>query len=520
MTNPIVTHTLTGAALLSALVLAACGGGSGGSTSTAASSSVAQTASGTVTGFGSVYVDGVEIEDARATTRVENADGSYSATALQLGQRVRVAHDGSGTASGVTVDAAVIGAVASGSINTTALTFQVAGQAVKANTDSTLGVVTVYGGGYTAFTDIAAADLVEVHGSVVYDSTAATYVVQATRIEKKSAISAVRVMGKIASLDTTAKTFAINGLTVSYASATLAPSTATLANDQTVAVWGPSSALVVSGGTLTLTASRVKVINSSLADTVTSGTTQLGGLVSNYSASAGSFEIEGVKVLVGSATITPTGATLASGAYVQVTGTVGSDGSITATTIRVRQASTTDDLARVRLAGAIESLADQTSFVVRGVPVDAAGIDLASACPGVTLAVGTVVKVTASVQSGTDVVLATSLACTSATTYTMRSTSGTAGTVDSTAKTFVLTTASATTQKVQWSDQTVFAGVTATTLDGVAVVVDGYLDTSGTLIARKIRNPAVSSGRQDSDAYSGLDTSTSRSWTQYRSSRH
>ena len=67
---------------------------------------------------------------------------------------------------------------------------------------------------------------------------------------------------------------------------------------------------------------------------------------------------------------------------------------------------------------------------------------------------------------------------------------------------------------------TVFAGVTATTLDGVAVVVDGYLDTSGTLIARKIRNPAVSSGRQDSDAYSGLDTSTSRSWTQYRSSRH
>ena len=113
MTNPIVTHTLAGAALLSALVLAACGGGSGGSASTAASSSVAQTASGTVTGFGSVYVDGVEIEDARATTRVENADGSYSATALQLGQRVRVAHDGSGTASGVTVDAAVIGAVAS-----------------------------------------------------------------------------------------------------------------------------------------------------------------------------------------------------------------------------------------------------------------------------------------------------------------------------------------------------------------------------------------------------------------------
>lgn len=520
MTNPILTRTLSGAALLSALVLAACGGGGGSSSTSGASSSIAQSASGTVTGFGSVYVDGVEIEDARATTRVENADGSYSVVALQLGQRVRVAHDGSGSASGVTVDAAVIGAVASGSIDTTALSFRVAGQAVRANTDSTLGVVTVYGGGYTAFTDIAATDLVEVHGSVVYDSTAKAYVVQASRIEKKAAITAVRVMGKIASLDTTARTFAINGLTVSYAAATLAPSTATLANDQTVAVWGPSSALVASGSTLTLSASRVKVINSSLADSITSGTTQLGGLVSNYSASAGSFEIEGVKVRVGSATVTPTGATLASGAYVQVTGTVGTDGSITATTIRVRQASTTDDLARVRLTGAIESLTDQTSFVVRGVPVDAAGIDLATACPGVTLAVGTVVKVTASVQSGTDVVLASSLACTSASTYTMRSTSGTAGTVDSTAKTFILTTAGATTQKVQWSDQTVFAGVIATTLDGVAVVVDGYLDTSGTLVARKIRNPAVTSGRQDSDAYSGLDTSSGRSWNQYRSSRH
>lgn len=203
----------------------------------------------------------------------------------------------------------------------------------------------------------------------------------------------------------------------------------------------------------------------------------------------------------------------------QVTGTVGTDGSITATTLRVRQASTTDDLARVRLTGAIESLTDQASFVVRGVPVDAAGIDRATACPGVTLAVGTVVKVTASVQSGTDVVLASSLACTSASTYTMRSTSGTAGTVDSTAKTFVLTTASATTQKIQWSDQTVFAGVTATTLDGTTVVVDGYLDASNTLIARKIRNPAVTSGRQDSDAYSGLDTSSGRSWNQYRSNR-
>ena len=369
-----------------ALALAGCGGGGGSTSSASASASSSSTAtessSGTVTGFGSVFVDGVELEDAKAVTRVENADGSYSLTSTQLGQRVRVAHDATGTASTVTVDAAVIGTVASGSVDATALTFTVAGQSVKANSDSTSGPLTVYGGGYTAFSDIAAGDLVEIHGSAVYDSTAKVYVVQATRIEKKSAISAVRVMGKIASLDTTAKTFAINSLTVAYGSAILAPTTATLADGVTVVAWGAQNSLVSGSSGLSLTASRVRVLNAGLADDSASGATQLGGVVSNYSVSAGTFELEGVKVIVGSATLSPTGATIANGAYVQVSGTVGSDASITATSIKVRQQSTTDDTASVRLIGAIESLSDQTAFVVRGVPVDASAITLSTACPG------------------------------------------------------------------------------------------------------------------------------------------
>lgn len=505
-------------ALLASLVLAACGGG--GSSTSPSAASISQSASGTVTGFGSVFVDGVELEDAKATTRVENADGSYSAVALELGQRVRVAHDASGTASVVTVDAAVIGTVATGSIDTTALTLTVAGQAVKANVDATAGTITRFGGDYTGFADIAAGDIVEVHGSAVYDSAVGAYVVKATRIAKQSAITAVRVMGKLAGLDTTAKTFTVNGLTVSYAAATLSPAATTLANDQTVVVWGPANALTTSGGALRLAASRVKVVNPGLADTVTSGTTQLGGLVSNYSASAGSFELEGVRILIGSATLTPTGASVANGAWVQVTGTVGSDGTITATSIRVRQASTSSDLATVRLVGAIESLTDQQSFVVRGVPVDVASAAVDASCSGVTLAVGTLVNVTATAQSGTDVVLASKLACPGSTAYTMRSVSGTAGSVDATTKTFVLATASSTTQKVQWSDQTVFAGVTATTLSGVSLVVEGYLDSTGTLIARKVRNPSVATGRQDADDYAMPGSTGPRSWSHYRSSRH
>jgi hypothetical protein len=84
--------------------------------------------------------------------------------------------------------------------------------------------------------------------------------------------------------------------------------------------------------------------------------------------------------------------------------------------------------------------------------------------------------------------------------YTMRSIQGTAGTVDTTAKTFVLTQTSGT-QKAQWTDQTAWGtGVTASTLSTVTntVVVEGYLDTSSVLIARSIRLL----GTADVDRYS------------------
>ena len=131
-------HTLykaSAASLLLVLLLQGCGG-SGGSSSAAATS---QVANGVVTGFGSVFVDGSEIEDANASVVTENADGSTSNSVLQMGQRIRVNHDGKGTASKVTVDAAVIGSVSA--VGTTTLT--VAGQSVSINTDSTAGPLTV-----------------------------------------------------------------------------------------------------------------------------------------------------------------------------------------------------------------------------------------------------------------------------------------------------------------------------------------------------------------------------------------
>jgi Domain of unknown function (DUF5666) len=508
---------MAAAAVALSAVLAACGGGGGDSGSLAVNNPVGELASGIVTGFGSVYVDGVKLEDAKAATVTLNADGTTTNTALRLGQRVRAEHDGKGTASRVVVDAAVIGAVSV--VDATAGTFKVAGQTVKANADSAAGPVTVYAGGYTALADVAATDLVEVHGTPVYDSVTKVYTVQATRIEKRTSIAAVRVTGAVSALDTTAKTFVLNGVTVSYGSATLLPASAALAVGQSVVVWAKT---YVSG--TTLAASGVRVVTGAKSDLPAATVAQLAGVVSQYDAVAGSFQVSGVTVKLASATtIMPSSKTVGNNAYVQVGGTVQADGSLLATAVRIRQSDTVDDAARIRLNGAISSLVNSTSFVVRGVPVDAPASALQSSCTGITLADGVVVDVVATPQTGTDVVLASRVDCRSANAVTpavtIRELRGVPSVVDATAKTFTLTTtrlSSVTTQSVSWTDQTVWGStLTAATLASqTAVAVEGYLDSAGVLIARELRVP----GTRDADAYDlSSATGLEKGWGRYDS---
>ncbi len=507
------------------LILAACGGGGGGAGDAASTPSTpvsavptpsANLASGTVTGFGSVIVDGVEIEDATAKVVSEGSDGSSSTVGLKLGQRVRVEHDGKGTASQVHVDAAVIGAVSA--LDAANGAFKAAGQWVKVNTDSASGPVTVFGGGYSGFSDIVAADLVEVHGSAVYSSTRAAYEIQASRIEKKADINFVRVMGKVANLNTTAKTFGLNGLVVNYASANLVPTVATLANDQFVVIWGGKDSLSNAAGTPTLKANRVRVVRGAISDIVTGSVAQLGGLVSQYSASAGTLELDGIKVSLSASTkTTPVGKTLANGSYILVKGTFNDSGVLAATDLHIRESSTSDDTARIKLKGVISSLTDASSFVVRGVPVDASGAALESSCTGVTLAEGVFVNVVATAQVGTDVVKATRLGCVGAPqlpVFAMREIKGTASSIDASAKTFKLTPTGRTAVTVVWNDNTAFAGVSTTTLANAEIKVEGHLNASGTLVARKIHAVGVA----DHDAYDkpAIGSALAKAWGKYK----
>ncbi|WP_310626770.1 DUF5666 domain-containing protein [Limnohabitans sp.] len=501
--------------LLAAVLLLGCGGG--GSTSAQAGATGTQVASGVVTGFGSVFVDGVEIEDANARVTTENYDGTLTNSVLQMGHRVRVAHDGKGTASAVTLDAALIGTVQSAP-DTTANTLTVAGQKIKMVVDTTVGTLTVWGGGYSSLSDVAANDLVEVHGTPVYDNTNKIYTVTATRIQKVTANTGrMQVAGSISALDTSAKIFALNGLTVNYTSAALRPTGAVLANGTEVTAYAPVSAFTNS--TMTMAASHLKV-NRLQDSTLAVSAAQIGGLVSKYDASGKTFEVQGVKVSIGSTTtINPNGKTVADGAYVNVSGSVGSDGRITATNIQVREQNTSSDLATVKLIGVISDYVNDTSFVVRGVPVDASGIVLSASCPGLAaLANGQEVSITATQQSGTAVVLATTLSCKAQSSVVIRPVDGTASNVDAAAKTFTLTlTGATTTQTVQWNDATTFVGVTATTLASTSVRVEGYL-SGRTLVARNImaRNSSIRLDDRDFHAVGGNKDAAKATWDNYR----
>jgi len=460
---------------LSVALLSACGGGTGTASNT---NGITPTLSGTVTGFGSVIVDGQEIEDAYARIVHENADGSQSNDVLQMGQRVRVAHDGANKASRVLIDAAVIGVVSSKGPNT----LTVAGQVVLINSDMAAGPLTVFAGGYSDLSSVQVSDMVQIHGTPVYDTVTSSYKVQATRVQKDMGVARVQVNGKVAGYTTTSAgaSFALNGLTVNTTSATaLRPTGAALANDVQVTAYGAS----LVGGVLTATHVRV---NRDQNSGNTSMQAQLSGAVSNYNASAGTLDVQGTTVRVGAAVVQPSGAIIANKAYVMVKGSVASDGSITATQVQVRTSDTSNALAKVQLIGVISDYVDSTSFVVRGVPVDASAINFSAVCPGVTVANGLPVRVQATQQVGTAVVKAVTVACqVSPTTQLIRPVDGTVASADAASQTFSLMEDNRS-QSVRWTDTTTFVGVTADTLLGKMLRVEGFLDGT-TLVARLVR---------------------------------
>lgn len=483
MNRSIFPRTLIAAAC-GALLLTACGGGGSSSTSAPAGSSPSGTAgqptvAGTVTGFGSVIVDGVRIDNHAVAAGKEMEDGSIKPVELMLGQHVEIQHDGNLVASRVRVESEVEGAVTA--LNAAAGTLVVVNQSVSVNTDATLGPVTVFGAPYTKLADIKVADNVEIHALLKTDATGKV-TLQATRIDQRVAENVDRVKGLVADLSLTAHTFKLGNLLVDFTDAKLLPAGFVLANGTEVRV------ALAAGTVKDATTVKALVVKARDRKAESEGKdAELGGAISAFDPVAKTMTVNGVTVDFSAATFNQTGRglpDLKTGTYIVIKGAYVSNGTLKASTIVIRGVDK-DRGNEVELHGTISNFNSPSDFTVRGVPINAAGAVIDASCgANAKLANGLQVSITGSLSTSGQVTI-TAVKCEKADDgVTTVEREGTAGTVDLAAKSFKLTT-QADILTVQYGSSTTFVDLTEQTLDGKRVRIEGTVK-AGIIQAEKI----------------------------------
>lgn len=340
------------AMLGNAILVAACGGGGGSDGVTAGiDRGGIVTASGSITGFGSVHVNGVHYVTTGATITLDDNPGVESD--LRVGQVVRVEgrieQDGvNGTATRVIFDDEVEGPVQS--IDLPNFQLVVLGRTVQVSTqtsfDDSISPRSLEG--------LAVGDRIEVSGRV-----ATTGRVEATRIERKAAQSSVEVKGTVASLDTNARRFALGQLTVSYASAQLNGfASGQPTNGDLVEAFGTVD------GSGVLVATRVEKESGGSAGNADEQA-DYEGLVTSFT-SATDFSVAGQRVTTTASTVYEggTASSLALDVPVEVEGRFNAAGVIVASKVQFRRDSDTE------FSGRVDSVnAAGNSLVVFGVTI-------------------------------------------------------------------------------------------------------------------------------------------------------
>jgi hypothetical protein len=243
----------------------------------------AAAARGTITGFGSVKVNGVEFETTGATRFKVDDNAGATENNLKVGMVVnvkgRIADDGvHGTATEIEFENSIEGPV--GTVSLAAGNITVMGKTIKLND------VTIFEG--KAAGQLQTGDLVEVSGVEAANGT-----ILARRIELKGAgDTEAEIKGALSNLTST--TFTLGGLTVNYASAAIDNSVAAaggLKNGLFVEVKG---APPPSGGVLTAT--RVELDDDGVPE-AEGAEVRLEGLVTEVTAGSASgtseFKVDG-----------------------------------------------------------------------------------------------------------------------------------------------------------------------------------------------------------------------------------
>jgi len=308
-------------AVLLAIGLAACGGSTSGSAPGMANP--ARASSGSITGFGSIHVNGVKYETTSAVITVNGQAGVQGdlrvgdvvdvsghhddATNLDIADTVKFRHDVQGPIS---------------SINTIAGTLGVLGQNVVVGAD------TFFGTGITpaSLAGLAVNDIIEVSGLLAPNGD-----IHAMRIEKKAAGAEFEVTGVAASTNVTAKTLMINALTVDFSAATLSgfPSSGPKDGDRVDATG------ISLGSAGELKATRLEFL-ASAGPFSANEDGSIEGLITRF-ASASDFDVSGQPVATSAGTTFAGGVStdLALGVHLDVEGAITAAGVLDATQVHI-----------------------------------------------------------------------------------------------------------------------------------------------------------------------------------------
>lgn len=366
------------ATLLVGLTLTACGGGGGsGGTGDLAASADTGFSQGVITGFGSIIVNGVRIDDSKARISDDDDDDSpgRSSDDLRLGMVVSVSSSGTGTgtatASAISFGSELQGLVQSidGSTATTSTgtstvsagthTLTILGQTVIVGTRTIFDPRNLPGG----FADIRVGNALEVHG--LLDPT--TNKLIASRIERKSSPNAYKITGNVASLNTGSKTFKIGSENISYSATDSNNLRVSLTNGITVKV----RLATVQTTTGTWSATRVKAARKALENR---NKVEVEGLITDFTSITSTFKVNGIPVQVTTTTSLPTRITLTNGVNVEVHGRL-VNGTLIASKVKLEgKDDDSDDDRGIELHGLISSVnAGSKTFSLRGLTVSYAG---------------------------------------------------------------------------------------------------------------------------------------------------
>lgn len=309
-----------------ALALYGCGGGSSSdsSSTTAGIGGTGYVSSGTITGFGSVFVNGVEFETDSSSFDIEGVSGTQGDLAIGMVVKVNgtINEDGiTGTASSISYDDDIQGPVSGlTSLSPDQKSFTVLGTTVIADINTTS-----YDGTNFDFSTLTDGNNVEVSG--FYN---ATNQLMATRIELKdvtfdSTSEEIELKGTIA--DLTSTSFTLNTINVD---------TSQLKEISDLPNGLEEGAYVEVKGTYdsdtnTITAEKVEGKDDSIEDT---DEFEVEGYVSGY-ASLADFKVNQIPVDASNAELSPPGLTLEDNMQVEAEGQI-VDGTLIATELKLR----------------------------------------------------------------------------------------------------------------------------------------------------------------------------------------